>query len=81
MSKVPRVRNLSIRFTIIRPAGNIQHFIFIYFLIYCEQNIVICHISKQRILQLSHHRLLRLTPVVHPEGIQDGEKQILTLDS
>ena len=78
MSKVPRVRNLSIRFTIIRPAGNIQHFMFIYFLIYCEQNIVICHISKQRILQ---HRLLQQTPVAHPEGIQDGEKQTLTLDS
>ena len=46
-----------------------------------NKKIVICYISKQRILQLSRHRLLQLTPMMHPERIRDGEKQRLILES
>ena len=36
---------------------------------------VACHISKQRILQPSSHKSLQQPLTVHPEGIQDEEKQ------
>ena len=36
---------------------------------------VACRISKQRILQPSGHQLLQPPTTVHPERIQDGEKQ------
>ena len=34
-----------------------------------------CHLSKQRVLWPSSQQPLQLPPAVHPEGIQDGEKQ------
>ena len=36
---------------------------------------VACPISKQRLLRPSSHSATAASPVVHPEGTQDGEKQ------
>ena len=38
--------------------------------------IVTCHFSKQRMLRPSNHQPLQWALMVHPEGIQDAEKQV-----